>query len=253
MLMTTMPRRQPRLNHRTRNVAGRERSIIGRKLIERPRSVLPLLPFRAIGRAVIWLSFLLATACGSGAVTPPTGTTVTTSPTGAATPTSTINPTPSESPRPSPTRKPSPTRTGSEKDEYSWGLPVGDVTVTLNEDVLYRIVQRGACKEAQSYLDGSWNTLQSPRTVLLYQAGVDLCAGRREPARRFFEQAERTYGWAGVDYPYLDCNVYQRAASVLRQRAPTDFPCLGGPKPPWPPGPLGAPRDDPRTPVDESA
>jgi len=138
-----------------------------------------------------------------------------------------------------------------EEDTYTWGLPVGDETISINEDVLYRIIRRGDCKEAQAFLDENWRSLLSPRAVLLYQAGVLFCAGEAEAAGGFFEQAETEFGWAGVSSPYLDCNIYQAAASVLRQQPPTNFPCAKGTAPKWPSNP-GEPRDDPRTPEDET-
>jgi hypothetical protein len=128
-------------------------------------------------------------------------------------------------------------------DGYGWDLPFGDQTVSINEDVLYRIIDRGACDDAQAYLDEQWSTLRHPRAVLLYQAAIDLCRGDVGSARQTFGRAESAYGWAGVARPYLDCNVYQTAKSVFEQQPPSGFACPEGDAPPWP-------VDDPAARVD---
>jgi hypothetical protein len=143
------------------------------------------------------------------------------------------------------------TPTTPEPEHYDWTLPLGDITVTINEDVLYRIVYRGACSDAQQYLDDWWSTLRSPRAVLLYQSAIDFCGGDEGAARAHFTAAA-TYGWEGVASPYLDCNVYKAASSVVQQQPVASFTCPTGPGPTWPDGVDPAARDDPRTAEDES-
>ncbi len=135
---------------------------------------------------------------------------------------------------------------GDAEDEYGWDLPFGDVTVSNNNDVLYRIIDSGACDRAQTYLDEQWRTLLTPRAALLYQAASDLCRGDVESARHSFERAGSDYGWAGVLRPYLDCNVYQAAQSVFEQQPPSAFVCEDGLAPAWPTGVPEADRVDPR-------
>jgi hypothetical protein len=138
-------------------------------------------------------------------------------------------------------------------DEFAWGLPVGDESPSVTEHPLYVTIQRGDCAGAQQFLDENYSLLRSPRAVLLYQAAIDFCAGREPDARAHFEQAA-TYGWEGIAQPYTDCNVRRAAASVLEQAPPASFPCPAGPGPTWPPDASpDAPKDDPRTAVDESA
>jgi hypothetical protein len=78
-------------------------------------------------------------------------------------------------------------------EDFDWGLPIGDATVSLNEDVLYRMVQPGECGDAQDYLDELWDTLRSPRAVLLYQAAIDFCTDNAARARLRYQQAS-AYG-----------------------------------------------------------
>jgi hypothetical protein len=96
---------------------------------------------------------------------------------------------------------------------------------------------------------------------------VHFCAGERQAGRQRFDQAG-AYGWQGVDwvvavshygddairYRY-DCEVYKAIRSVLEQRARDSISCPGGDGPTWPegePADYTLPRDDPRTPEDET-
>jgi hypothetical protein len=143
------------------------------------------------------------------------------------------------------------TDTTEDEDEFSWNLPVGDTSISINEALLYIDLREKSCAEAQAFLDENWRSLLSPRSVLLYQAAVHFCAGRIRDGKGVFRQAEQRFGWNGVDQPVLDCNVYKAARSVVDQRPQESISCPAGEKPKWP-GEPGGPRDDPRTPEDES-
>ncbi|MDQ3974797.1 MAG: hypothetical protein M3276_10825 [Actinomycetota bacterium] len=146
---------------------------------------------------------------------------------------------------------------GAGGEEYGWGLPQGPYTPDgVFEDEVYVPLQGGSCELGQSELETFWDQLRSPRGVLLYQAAVDSCRGDREAARRRFEQAG-AYGWQGVDWVAsggfrYDCEVYKSLRSVLEQRARDRVTCPGGDPPGWPSADPGVPRDDPRTPENES-
>ncbi len=212
-------------------------------------------PNRLWGIAACWA---LTLACGSGAIQGPRSegavtTDTTTTTTQASSSTTTISSrSSSSSSRPTTSTTAATTTTKPADDKYKWTLPVGPRTPSINEDLLYPKIQQGDCDDAQTFLDQNWHSLGSPRTVLLYQAGVLFCAGRNQDARRFFEQADR-YGWVGLDFPPIDCLMYQAAASVVRQQPPEDFACPSGRRPPWPPYDPDVPRDDPRTPENESS
>lgn len=145
-------------------------------------------------------------------------------------------------------------------DEYDFSLPKGDRSVSLNEAIAYDDLYQGKCDEVQTFLDGdpdqpysspAWVGFISPRNVLLWQAGIELCRDDRDAARPWFDRADQEYGWSGTG-EFHACELYQAAGSVLRQRPKSDFVCQDGEAPPWPvDGPYG--RDDPRTELDEGS
>ena len=142
--------------------------------------------------------------------------------------------------------------------EYGWGLPAGPYTPddTFEDDV-YGPLAAGACVDAQERLNELWQLLDSPRGVLLYQAGVEACRGDLSSARTAFARAGDD-GWVGVDWVAsggftYDCQVYRSLRSVLDQRDRATTTCPGGTPVGWPNPDRGVSRDDPRTQVDESA
>jgi hypothetical protein len=141
---------------------------------------------------------------------------------------------------------------GGGDERYTWGLPVGDTSVSLNEAIVYIPLQKGNCGEAQARLDDEplWKGFRSPRNVLLFQAAIHLCSGRVAAARPLFQRAEADYGWGGLAPGGIVCETYLASASVIRQQPKSAFTCVGGEPPPW----RGEyPNlDDPRTAVDES-
>jgi hypothetical protein len=160
--------------------------------------------------------------------------------------------TPSPAPRPDQAAEPEPA------EEYGWGLPTGPRTPddTFEDDV-YAPLATADCGGAAAELDRLWDLLDSPRTVLLYQAAVDSCRGQRHAARAWMARAGE-HGWAGLDHVFsggfrYDCEVFRSVVSVLDQRPREGVPCPGGTPPRWPfPDDLTT-RDDPRTAEDEAS
>ncbi len=149
--------------------------------------------------------------------------------------------------------------TDQPEPRYEFTLPEGDRSVSVNEAIAYDDLYHGRCDQVQSFLDGEpddphdggWVGLLSPRNVLLFQAGIELCRGDVAAAKPWFDKTQDEYGWSGSQGFYV-CHLYKAAGSVIRQRPQSDFECQGGEQPPWPtPGPQG--RDDPRTDADEGA
>lgn len=175
-------------------------------------------------------------ACGSGAVEPPADDDVVTT---SAAPTG-------EDEQP------------DDDEDFGWGLPEGPRTPddTFEDDV-YVPLAAGDCAEAQEQLDDLWALLRSPRGVLLYQAGIDVCSDDRSSGRIWFDRAGE-HGWTGVDWVAFggfryDCEVYRALRSVFEQRAAAEISCPGGTPAAWPNPDRAVPRDDPRTPQDETS
>ena len=138
------------------------------------------------------------------------------------------------------------------EDVYTWRPPDGDLSPN---DELERGVHnalRIGCDRAQQQLDRLWEGFQSPRSVLLFQAAIELCRGDVEAARDLFGQAS-AFSWEGLATAVPECVIYQRVVSVLSQVPHESVTCLGGSGPTWPSSDEDVPRDDPRTPeLDES-
>ncbi len=122
---------------------------------------------------------------------------------------------------------------------YEWGLPASDTSVGERhqgaEGSAY-IALSSSCAEGAQFLAAdlapTYN-FESPRNVLLFAAGLWLCEGDTDGARRFFAEAE-VYGTAGLtpdDWAF--CVLYQVVRSVLEQRPPEDFRCGDGTAPPF--------------------
>jgi hypothetical protein len=133
-------------------------------------------------------------------------------------------------------------------DEFGWGLPEGDTGVSTNEALIYQRLYEGNCEGARELLSNAWSSLLTQRAVLLYQAAIDFCRGNRSEGARWFRQADERFGWTGLQSSPLDCSVYQSIRSVLEQKHPDSFQCPSGERPGWPEGG----RDDPRTPENEA-
>ncbi|MGH3737075.1 MAG: hypothetical protein ACRDT6_15895 [Micromonosporaceae bacterium] len=180
------------------------------------------------------LAGVLLAGCGSGAVEEP-----------------------DDDPRTTPARTSAgtPEQTTEEPEEYDFSLPKGDRSVSLNEAIAYDDLHQGKCDEAQRFMDGegtasspAWRGFISPRNVLLWQAGIELCRGDTDAARPWYERAEG-YGWVGLG-EFHACELYRAAGSAIRQRPKTDFTCQRGEAPPWP-GDDPSVRVDPRTDIDD--
>ena len=223
---------------------------------------------------VLVLLVLAGAACGSGAVQGPAdpgpadtvaSESTTTEPTTSGTrPTSSLPPTtppntgttrpPTSVGRPPtsgtlpPTSATSPSTTVDDDDEWGWGLPEGDVSPAEFERSVYKEL-RNSCVAGQAELDRKWKQLLSPVTVLLFQAGVYVCAGDRGRGRQMFELAA-SKGLTGISTYETVCKVYKAVRSVLEQIDPDTVTCPDGRLPPWP---TDKERDDPRTLQDESA
>ena len=149
---------------------------------------------------------------------------------------------------------------GNNQPEFNFDLPVGEVGIDAAESEIYEPLRRGECDNAQQRLDGStdnpesalWRNFHNPRNVLLFQAGIELCRKHRDEAQRWYDRAEREYGWGDTNRPKV-CPMYQVTSSVLRHRPPSDFGCQGGTTKPWVENPETFARDDPRTPQNEAA
>ena len=204
----------------------------------------------SVGMAAI----VLLTACGSPAIESTAPSTTDSLPAETTSSQSTTT----DPVEPSTTNPPNPTTSGAENEEpaevYGFGLPEGPRSPAgpVREDEIYLSLEQGLCDEAQAQLDRWWDQMNWPRSVLLYQAAIYVCADNGVEGRLLLDQATNTFGWQGLsyaidDYMY-DCVVYRAVQSVLEQQDPESFPCPDGAPPEWPDGP----EDDPRTPEDES-
>lgn len=122
---------------------------------------------------------------------------------------------------------------------YEWGLPSSDTSVGEEhqgaEDSAYRALQL-SCSDAAAFLDSTFGPeygFESPRNVLLFAAGVQLCEGNRDEAAVFFEHAQ-ALGIEGLTPDtWSFCVLYKVVRSVLEQQPPEDFQCAGGTAPPF--------------------
>lgn len=179
---------------------------------------------------------------------------------------------------PPPTDTPSPTvaddgsdvsGSGGEEERetviYIWSLPPDPETPTFNDDSAYESLFRNDCDSAEQLITrtatsspnyGAWT---SPRAVVFTAAGVAYCRGDAATGAALTRQAIADYGTQGLgpaDTPW--CKLYRALQSVIEQRPPDSFDCLGL----WPDGPdfqTGTDAngwtlwDDPLTAADESA
>ena len=138
-----------------------------------------------------------------------------------------------------------------------FSLPSGPRTpADVVEDDVYVPLQAGDCGQARTVLDAVWQDLKSPRSVLLYEAGISMCQGDTDDATTWLDGAA-AYGWAGMDaeffvvdadgqaagtYPY-DCELYRSVVGVLQLVARDTVTCESGVPPAWP---EEFPRQDPR-------
>jgi hypothetical protein len=126
---------------------------------------------------------------------------------------------------------------GPTRRRYSWTLPIGDVSPNENEKRVYDLVRHGDCAGAQGELDENWTRFESPRNVLLAQAGIHFCRDDLTAGTAMFRRAER-YGWAGLlhdgdNTPRAACEYYRSGASVLNQKPRSGFACPRGEPPQW--------------------
>ncbi|MEX1078294.1 MAG: hypothetical protein WED09_04220 [Homoserinimonas sp.] len=142
---------------------------------------------------------------------------------------------------------------------FEWGLPSSDTSVGANhqgaEGSAYQALQV-SCSEGAEFLSPDFAPeygFESPRNVLLFAAGVQLCEGDRAAAAALFEPA-RAMGVEGLaPETWAFCVLYRTVGSVLEQRPPEEFACAGGSAPPFKVGDNGT-IDDPLTlDADESA
>ncbi len=147
---------------------------------------------------------------------------------------------------------------GDDGTDFSiFALPGGPRTpADVVEDDVYVPLQAGDCGEARSTLDTVWQDLKSPRSVLLYEAGVSLCAGDRDASGRWLDGAA-AYGLGGMDREFFvldadgqdagtyryDCELYKSLVGALRLVSRDGVTCESGEAPAWP---EVDPRQDPR-------
>lgn len=80
-----------------------------------------------------------------------------------------------------------------------FSLPQGPLTpADVREDDVYVPLAAGDCAGARTALTTYWRDLDSPRSVLLYEAGVSLCRQDRGAATSWFAEAGSN-GWSGID------------------------------------------------------
>jgi hypothetical protein len=140
--------------------------------------------------------------------------------------------------------------------EYPWTLPPTDSSLSLNDSIAYLRLARGDCDAAATQLTDEWYGFASPRSLLVFAAGVELCRGDRAKARRWFDRSEREYPDGGLRADGSPpCDMYKSVASVLTSRPRESVTCPVGPDVPF--GPPGVPyrnTDNPYTEdVDESS
>jgi hypothetical protein len=147
---------------------------------------------------------------------------------------------------------------GNGGPEFSiFSLPSGPRTpADVVEDDIYIPLQTGDCTEARTVLDAVWQALKSPRSVLLYEAGVSMCQGDTDGAATWLDGAA-AYGWAGIDAEFFvldadgqdagtyryDCELYRSIVGVLELVSRDSVSCESGVPPAWP---EEFPRQDPR-------
>lgn len=135
---------------------------------------------------------------------------------------------------------------------YAYRLPVGDTPNAQDDAVVYMYLLRGNCAFAQKYLNQNWYRLGTggPRTVLMLQAGVEMCRGNGSAARYFVQLAATRYGWAGLAKDEWSCNIYRATGSAWQQVPQSSLTCPSGDIPLWPGNrmfPSNRPCEDPRT------
>jgi hypothetical protein len=146
---------------------------------------------------------------------------------------------------------------GDGTDFSIFALPSGPRTpADVVEDDVYVPLQEGDCGEARSTLDAVWQAMKSPRSVLLYEAGVSLCAGDRDASRKWLDGAA-AYGLGGMDTEFFvlnadgqdvgtyryDCELYKSLVGALGLVSRDGVTCESGEAPAWP---EVDPRQDPR-------
>lgn len=148
-------------------------------------------------------------------------------------------------------------RVRAEVEVFEWGLPDGPKTPDGTfEDDFYELLARGQCQTVSDVLLGKrslvtstnpevdWANLDSPRGVLLYYAGTQVCLGNLKQAKGWFDEAA-AFGWRGVNWgdppegpppPKFswDCEVLRTVRSVLEQIERADVDCPGGVPLSWP-------------------
>ena len=139
-------------------------------------------------------------------------------------------------------------------EEYAWGLPASDTSISGNDGPAYASLRR-SCDEGQQYLEvvaENGYGFRSPRNVVLFAAGIEVCRGNYEVGRHYYDHAAAVYGLAGLaPEGRAECDLYKSVRSVLEQRPREEFPCPDGAAPEYRSGPGGI--DDPLTfDVDES-
>lgn len=105
---------------------------------------------------------------------------------------------------------------GNGGEEYSWGLPGGDLTV---DDVgqVFNTLRRGDCAGAEAALEGLAE-FRSPTQRRLYRAAIAACSGDVDAAREIL-------GDGGITSHPGDCRLYRAIQSVVDRRSPSSVEC----------------------------
>jgi hypothetical protein len=151
----------------------------------------------------------------------------------------------------------SPTTSTPPRISFNTRLPTGPDTVGgpgAAEDTVYRALHNNQCGTAQSQLDGrdgselSWDNMQSPSYVVLFQAAIAACRGDLSEAQRWYRRGEQLVGYAGTvsELTPTPCYLYQALRSVFDQVPWTSVRCPGGSPAQWAQGPDGTVKADPR-------
>ena len=132
--------------------------------------------------------------------------------------------------------------------------------MTWNDDLAYRRLI-SSCEEGRGYVydAANYRGYASPRNLVLFAAGVELCEGDLDTGRALADGAIAAYGTSGLGDPGNPpaCNLHRAIRSLLDQVHPDSVACPDGPQPPYRRGDgtdaNGLPLvDNPLTPADES-
>ena len=102
-------------------------------------------------------------------------------------------------------------------DDYSWGLPGGDLSLDAVGDV-FNTLRAGRCAEAERRLNGFITAGESFPQEQLYRAGIAVCSGDLEQGRTLLQSVTLTV------HPG-DCRLFKAITSLLERRPVESIQC----------------------------